>query len=216
LNLSELDLDTLLKLKHSQSQLGQDIFVLDFTDFKVGGTFLEIGATDGVALSNTYILEKCFGWTGFLCEPARGWREQLIKNRTSTLVFDAIWNVSGATLDFKETLQKEFSTISHFSDLDTLSRFRSDGSHYPVNTLSLADLVISHGIPNDLDYLSLDTEGSEFDIIENIDFELFHPKVITIEHNYTKNRERIFTLLTSFGYKRKFEGLSRWDDWYTA
>jgi hypothetical protein len=72
LNLRKLSLETLLTFREAKSQLGQDIFALDFADFKIGGTFLEIGAADGVTLSNTYLLEKRFGWTGVLCEPARG------------------------------------------------------------------------------------------------------------------------------------------------
>jgi len=216
LNLRKLSLETLLAFREAKSQLGQDIFALDFADFKIGGTFLEIGAADGVTLSNTYLLEKRFGWTGVLCEPARGWREALIKNRNSTLIFDAIWNMTGATLEFNETSQREFSTINHYSESDSHSPLRKDGSKYLVDTLSFADLTFNYAIPNDLDYMSIDTEGSEFNIIESIDFKVFRPRVITIEHNYTKNRERIFNLLTSFGYQRKFEAISRWDDWYTV
>lgn len=216
MNLGELDLETLLTFREAKSQLGQDIFALDFADFKIGGTFLEIGAADGVTLSNTHLLEQRFGWTGVLCEPARGWRDALIKNRKSKLIFDAIWNLTGATLEFNETSQREFSTINHFTESDSHSLLRKNGSKYQVYTLSLTDLILNYAIPNDLDYMSIDTEGSEFDIIESIDFKVFRPRVITIEHNYTKNRERIFDLLTSFGYQRKFEGISRWDDWYTV
>lgn len=209
------ELKPFLCLKDSKSQLGQDIFALHFSGFKFSGTFLEIGAADGITLSNTYILEKYFNWTGVLCEPARGWRHALIKNRDAILVFDAIWKASGETLEFREVAQKEFSTFTQFSDKDQHAQLRNHGSNYLVETLSLPDLIDRYSIPMDLDYLSIDTEGSEFDILEKVDFEHFRPKVITVEHNFTANRERIFNLLTSFRYKRCHVEVSRWDDWYT-
>jgi hypothetical protein len=70
--MSAVDFKKILFLRDSKSQLGQDIFALFTSNFKTGGTFLEIGAADGITLSNSYILEKYFGWTGVLCEPAIG------------------------------------------------------------------------------------------------------------------------------------------------
>jgi hypothetical protein len=50
--------------------------------------------------------------------------------------------------------------------------------------------------------------------LESFDFSIYSIKIITCEHNYTGNREKIFELLSSKGYVRKFEGLSQFDDWY--
>jgi hypothetical protein len=65
-----------------------------------------------------------------------------------------------------------------------------------------------------IDYLSIDTEGSEYEILSHFDFEKYHFKIITCEHNFTPARERIFSLLTKNGYARKCENLSKIDDWY--
>jgi hypothetical protein len=51
-------------LNNSHSQSGQESFVLHMLDFKSNGTYLEIGAWDGIELSNTYLLESEYGWTG--------------------------------------------------------------------------------------------------------------------------------------------------------
>lgn len=58
-------------LEKSRSQLRQDLFVLTELNFKQNGYFVEFGATNGVDLSNTYLLEKEFNWSGILAEPAR-------------------------------------------------------------------------------------------------------------------------------------------------
>ena len=50
--------------------------------------------------------------------------------------------------------------------------------------------------------------------MSELDFDRYRFKVITCEHNHTPQREKIFDLLTSKGYVRKLEDVSKWDDWY--
>lgn len=80
-----------------------------------------------------------------------------------------------------------------------------------LETISLHDFLIKNNSPKEIDYLSIDTEGSELDILENFPFNKWDIKYITVEHNYTEQRERIFNLLSSNGYIRKEK---EWDDWY--
>ncbi len=83
-----------------------------------------------------------------------------------------------------------------------------------MRTISLIDLLEKNNAPEVIDYLSIDTEGSEFEILSAIDFNKYKFSVITCEHNYTEQREKIFQLLTSAGYRRVFENISKYDDWY--
>ena len=71
-----------------------------------------------------------------------------------------------------------------------------------------------YNAPNQIDYLSIDTEGSEFAILNKLNFSKYNFNVITVEHNFTETRQKLFSLLTSKGYKRIFEDFSQWDDWY--
>ena len=108
----------------------------------------------------------------------------------------------------------ELSTIDAFSGSDFLVEQRKDGHTYEVPTISLADLLSKHGAPETIDYLSIDTEGSEFDILSNFDFSKYRISIITCEHNYTPNRERVRELLTRNGFQRVHEHISGVDDWY--
>ena len=200
-------------LADAQSQLGQDIFVLETCGWKRGGWFVEFGATDGKTLNNTWLLEKQFGWTGILAEPARCWHKALMASgRTAKIDTACVWTRTGEVLQFHETDWQEVSTIGAFAGDDMHDR--SGAKKYDVTTISFNDLLEKHGAPAEMDYLSIDTEGSELDILTSLDFTRYRFKVITCEHNFTPRREAIHALLTSHGYVRQREDLSQFDDWY--
>ena len=205
-------------LSKSRSQLRQDLFVISETEHKIknrGGYFIEFGAANGVDLSNTYLLETEFSWTGILAEPARLWEKQLRANRPNASIETlCVWKDSNSSLIFNETDAPELSTIDSFSDGDDHKNTRLAGKKYQVQTISLNDLLIKHRAPKYIDYLSIDTEGSEYEILEAFNFNEFSFGIITVEHNYTPQREKIFALLTGHGYKRKYENISAFDDWY--
>lgn len=183
-------------------------------DFKRSGYFVEFGATNGVDLSNTWMLEREFGWTGILAEPARVWREALAKNRSCIIDHRCVWTESGKTLNFTEVDNPELSTIDSFKDGDMHGGLRKDSRHYEVPTISLTDLLAAHGAPREIDYLSIDTEGSEYDILSSFDFNSYHIRVITVEHNFTPARDKIRRLLEAHGFVRKLDAVSHVDDWY--
>ena len=196
--------------KNIKSQIYQDIFVLYTLNWKRNGFFVEFGSTNGFDLSNSYLLEKDFGWKGILCEPASVWKEDLKKNRNSILDFRCVWKTSGKTLDLIVPSKPEFSKISILKNQKSLNVDQSE----KVETVSLNDLLNTYNAPKNIDYLSIDTEGSEYEILEAFDFSKYRISIITCEHNFSKKREKIFKLLNKNGYQRVFQGLSRWDDWY--
>ena len=203
-------------LSKSRSQLHQDLFVLSETEYKKkGGYFVEFGATNGIDLSNTYLLETEFSWTGILAEPARVWEKKLKANRPNASIETlCVWKDSNSSLTFNETYVPVLSTIDSFSYKDGHRNSRLAGKKYEVQTISLNDLLIKHQAPKYIDYLSIDTEGSEYEILKDFNFNEFIIGIITVEHNYAPQRELIFALLTSHGYKRKYQSISAFDDWY--
>lgn len=205
----------LMLLSKSKSQLRQDLFVLSEVDYKKGGYFVEFGASDGITLSNSYLLESEFYWTGILSEPAKVWHKELYSNRPSASIEPlCVWKDSSSSLVFNETFAAELSTLDSFSAKDSHKTSRELGKKYKVQTISLNDLLRKYEAPKKIDYLSIDTEGSEFEILNAFDFDQYQIQIITVEHNFTPQRELIFDLLTSHGFVRKYETVSQFDDWY--
>lgn len=78
------------KMHKSWSQAGQDLFVIEACEYKKNGTFVEIGAMHSSYMSNTYLLESEFGWSGvsFEIDPLRA--GEFNQNRkTSCIIGDA-------------------------------------------------------------------------------------------------------------------------------
>jgi FkbM family methyltransferase len=194
----------------SYSQLGQDLDVLNLYSNKRSGTFIEIGASDGIRLSNTYLLEQ-LGWKGICVEPIPEKFELLKKNRKSINVNKAVYNVSGQDIKFTVAPYSFLSGIT--SEIDTFHEVKNTGTTISVKTISLNDLISQSGLPTFIDYLSLDTEGSEYEILKALDFSKYKFGTIHVEHNFVMpKRQYIRSLLFSNGYR--FLKQNRHDDYY--
>lgn len=198
----------------SMSQLGQDVFALTQSRCRTGGFFVEFGATNGWELSNTFLLEKLFGWLGIVAEPARQFHAELARTRRCAIDHRAVWSRTGETLQFLESTTGALSSLLEYAASDHHEAKRRIGQTYPVETVSLNELLDAHGAPREIDYISIDTEGSELAILEAFDFDRFEVRCLTIEHNYTENRSRIQSLLKARGYEHVHQGISLWDDWF--
>ncbi len=196
-----------------KSQLGQDVFALWASGMKREGFFVEFGAGDGVHLSNSYLLEKEFGWTGILAEPLPEYHEELALNRTAAIETSCVWNTSGETLDFVSV--GYLSTVADYADSDMHAKSRADSPVFSVKTISLLDLLDSHQAPASIDFLSIDTEGSEYAILSAFPFgEKYTIKAIACEHNYSDHRMDIVRLLEGKGYTQVGADISKYDDWF--
>lgn len=214
LTMKNKNIDILMRsIDYSRSSAGQDFFVLDQLNFLTNGYFVEFGACDGVAASNTFLLEKGFQWKGILAEPAKSWRSFLDgKVRSCHISYDCVWKKSGELIQFQEGAVGAFSGITAL--LGNASNPSGYQKPYLVKTISLNDLLDKYQAPDCIDYLSIDTEGSEYEILSALDFSRYSFRVITCEHNYGDMREMIFDLLTKNGYARVCEDISGVDDWY--
>ncbi len=202
-------------LNKSNSQTGQDLMALLLNDFKSDGYFVEIGATDGVGISNTLILAVEYQWKGILCEPGSFWKKDLIKNRPESIIETrCCWNKSGEFLEFLESDEKELSTIEKFSSSDNYRKIRKRGHKYIVETVSLEDLLLENSAPECIDFLSIDTEGSEFFILKDFPFDKYQFKFVVVEHNFGPHKTAILDIFIRAGYSLICEDISAQDYWF--
>lgn len=190
----------------------QDVFVLSVLGHRRGGFFVEVGAANGVQFSNTHLLEKRYGWTGILVEPATAWHEKIRAHRTAKLDTRCAWSRSGLMIPFCQFPDANLSTVAERAETQGKTWHTTPKERYEVETASLADIL--RDAPPVVDYLSVDTEGSELEVLGAYDFS-HHFRVITCEHNYhLEPRARIHDILTPHGYLRVCEQQSGYDDWY--
>lgn len=172
--------------------------------------FIEFGAANGVSNSNTFLLEKKFNWKGILVEPAKSFYKELKRKRNCYIENKIVYKDSKSKLIFYECYNPELSTIN-LSNNHNRDFVRSK---YELETISLNYLLRKYNMPKIIDYLSIDTEGSEFDILNKFNFKEFKFRIITCEHNFGFNRKKVFNLLSKNNYTRKFSEISLFDDWY--
>jgi FkbM family methyltransferase len=198
----------------SYSQIGQDLRVIQTYNNKEDGFFIEIGASDGINLSNTYLLETKYKWKGICCEPVPNKFKELVNNRPNSICYsEAVFNQSGLSLNFD--IANNFDLLSGISEyIDAYkSTVDKNKTSIEVQTISLLDVLEKSNAPKFIEYMSIDTEGSELEIIKNFDFEKYTFGLIDIEHNYIEpRRTEIYNLLSSKGYV--YEGENKWDDMY--
>ncbi|MFZ5953498.1 MAG: FkbM family methyltransferase [Candidatus Dependentiae bacterium] len=197
------------------SQVGQDKFVNEhyFKNMR-NGTFVEIGAYNGVCFSNSYFFEKELGWKGLCIEPVPRIFADLKAARNCTCIQAAMAGTEGmmqfvdiAKLEELSGLKKFFDEEPHRWKVVNLYLATTPGSYYTIidiPVITFNKTMDEHGITR-VDYLSIDTEGSELDIIKSIDFDHIPIFVISVENNEnTTDVQKIleskgFTFITKFG-----------------
>lgn len=205
----------LARKEWSRSQILQDLWVCFELGEKPGGYFVEFGATNGLVNSNTWLLESRFGWKGILAEPNPVWHTALRANRHAHIEDLCVFSRTGDTVEFLTTddSDPELSSIAQFSEGDHFAGVRQSGGRMSIGTISLTDLLVKYDAPEVIDYISIDTEGSELDILRPFDFDRFKFRLLSVELN-PKTEPEIQRLLEGQGYERVFPAFSQWDGWF--
>lgn len=188
------------------SQVGQDRFVFEryFADRRPG-RFLDIGAYDGAEYSNTLFFEEELGWQGICIEPLPDVFARLKVNRKSICLNCCIadYDGEGEFLDVAGAGDaRMFSGLIDAYDPRHMARigmFSQGGRNLQLPVRRLSPILDEYGF-SEIDYCSIDTEGSEFPILQTIDFRRYRFSVMSIENNYAD--ARIPALMTANGFDR--------------
>ena len=202
----------------SNSQNFQDVWAIFENNFKNDGFFVEFGACDGIKGSNTLLLEQKYNWKGILAEPNPVWHNKLVE-RKAHVSRKCVYTKSGEEMEFCDTWNDPMlGTLKSYINYDEHSGTRQNNNKILVETISLYDLLEYYCAPRKIEFMSVDTEGSEHDILQAF---FDHPnnsryqiKCLSVEHNFTEQRELIHTLMVKNGYQRIYSNFSKWDDFF--
>ena len=193
-----------------KSQLGADLWVLEKYPSVFEGYFVDVGGADGHYISNTLELENN-GWKGIAIDAFPRNFEQ----RTNTIVESAV-------VSSHKDQMVEFLIPTNFKDfggiLNKLGTHKSalekvESTTIQLKTALLADILDKHNAPKKINYMNLDIEGSEYDVLSTLPFDKYVFDCISVEHNFEEpKRTQIQVLLAQNGYNR--EKTVEWDDWY--
>jgi len=181
------------------SQIGQDKWVNSILKNKKEGYFIELGACDGIYFSNTLFFEKYLGWNGICIEPNDNYIESLYRNRSCNISNELIYSEEGHEVDF--SLCESTSSIVD----QNIGPFTKINRIVKKKTKTLMNILNEFNAPSIIDYLSLDVEGQEYNILKTFPFDKYKFRCITVEHNAPhigpKQQILIRELLENNGYK---------------
>ena len=175
---------SLSKEKLHYSQVGQSAMVDELLKKKRNGFFIECGAADGQAFSNTLFFERERNWTGLLVEANPGLYQTLLNRNRKAFSINACLSISNMT---KQTKFKPVGLLggisgtmdeTHLRFVKTQPSFQHD---ITVQCFPLFSIMLALGVKT-IDYFSLDVEGPELEILETIPFHKLYIKVFSVEY----------------------------------
>ncbi len=203
-------LKKIFKKYYGKNQLDKQIKT--YMNYK-NGFYVEIGAYDGVTQSNTLYFEKNNNWKGILIEPSKEKFKKCVKYRSKKNKF---FNNACVSFSFKDKkLELTYSGLKTFSKKflsDKLQKeyrqlpeiFIGEKVHnYKILAKPMNSILIKSKAPKLMDLLSLDTEGSELEILGGINFNIFNFRYILVETNYF-NKVKKFLKDKNYKFIKKF------------
>ncbi len=158
-----------------------DYFLKSDGTYLRNGVFIEIGALDGLKLSNSKVYEEVLGWSGLLVEPTPNVFQQLLKNRPNERAYK-----SNAAVCLKEGEIEMIGTNEMAGRVDTLDevheRTWSGAKRWKIQCGPMSKYVREAGLKR-VDFFSLDVEGGEYDVLQTFPWDTVPVYAILVELN---------------------------------
>jgi len=187
-------IDRLLISGQFKGQKHQDKWVLfHVLPLMKNGYFLDLAAADGITHSNTYVLEKHFGWGGLCIEPNPIFYRKLLENR-GCLADPTVISDKREVLEFRIDNGQLGGIVAEDTDNNVCTRGEqlSKATIVRLQAKTINEILAENKAPEMIDYFSLDVEGSEERVISTLDFNSYQFKCITIERPTKKVNEILF------------------------
>jgi len=180
----------------SNSEYQEEWVVRDFFQNKRDGIFVDVGANDYRHFSNTYFLEAQLGWSGLAIDPQREFEIGYTKFRPRTR-FRAFFIGEKSNEQAKLYVQRGNSLVTS-SEKTFTERYGANVSEVTAPTITLNDLLDTERIPH-IDFLSIDVELHEPQVLAGFDIGRFTPSLVCIEA-HPEVRQQILDFFTGHNY----------------
>ncbi|WP_194145548.1 FkbM family methyltransferase [Helicobacter apodemus] len=193
-----------------RGQLGQDAIAYVLNCHKKQGFFVDIGAHDGKNISNTYLFEQ-LGWSGFCVEANPLTFKRLQQNRKCDVYNLAVYSKNIGITKMATSKSDTLDTLEVNLTLSHKKRIEANASitYIEVPTATFDEIMENYPQVSHIDFMSLDVEGGELEVLKGIDFSKYRFSCIAIEHNYFKDAQReVISLLNAKGYR-----ILMWNGW---
>lgn len=194
------------------SQHGEDVLLERIFAGRRDGTFVEVGANDGITFSTTKRFED-LGWTCILVEPAPTLCKQIRRNRRSML-YECAASSEAGVVDFHYV---EDGSLYSSVEVDSTMRHLVEGRRLSVVSIKvpkrrLDDVLEDSGI-RAVDFLTIDVEGHELEALKGLTLERWSPKVVIVEDAKSDTEVTpVESHMRASGYRKFYR--SGGNDWY--
>lgn len=180
----------------------EDWFLWQIFEGQKTGFFVDVGAFDGMHLSNTYSFELA-GWTGLCVEAHPTYFEMLKANRPGSRCVHAacVADAGEGLVKFQADELGLFSGVA--PDLtSTVHAYRWRGMQFAGFKEIEVPAVTLESLLDDtrIDFLSVDTEGTELDVLRGFDLEGRRPRVVIAEANTARAHRALTAYMENHGY----------------
>ena len=198
------------------SQDKQDKYLEEnvFKGYK-NGMFVDVGAHDGISINNTLFFEKYNNWSGINIESNKSVYDKLVINRPKSININcAVCNNDGeadflCNKGYTEMLSGIKSTFDkrHLGRLERENKLKGSTTEtIKVPTKKLETILHENNVSH-IQYLSIDVEGAEFEVIKSINFDHVFIDIIGFENNYKDSSIPIIKYLENKNYVILYESL---------
>lgn len=185
------------------SQHGEDKFMESLFPNDYIGVCVEVGAYNGISLSNTYHFEKK-GWRSLCIEAIPHQYEECRKIRKES-VHAAVSDKDGEDIEF--TIFNLGDNECAISGIEPDERLIESHKHMitgvrtiNMSTQTLTTILDTYNYPKQIDFISIDVENTELKVLQGFDFLKYDVKCFVIENNF--NEPECEEYLKQYGYRK--------------
>jgi FkbM family methyltransferase len=200
-----------INITNFKSQFGEDKILFEHFGKKNDGFYVEVGALDGIYVSNTYFFEQ-IGWQGILIEPIPEAAQKcaLARPRSQVVCCAALAPDSPAEIEFE--VVEGWEALSATSvNRERLHEYQPQMRKIVVQAKTL-DTILEQASMRKIDFLTIDVEGHEWDVLQGFTIDRWQPEIVIIERWSTLPDQNIMQYMhqNNYIYKRTTGGLNDW------